>query len=137
MEIISLCLIKRNPCKGKWYCRHACGNVTQHADNAKSSHISCVFEIQPSRFSASFPDLQCLMQGNVWVMDFHNRPLMIFPSPKSALWSFSSSTLIFLNWKKIYYSFPPSWLSFPFGWHGLPSLLPSCISHVFSRNRKL
>lgn len=52
-------------------------------------------------------DGRCLMWGNLWIMDFHNRPLMIFPSLKSALQSFSASTLSF-NWKKIYYSFPPS-----------------------------
>lgn len=66
-------------------------------------------------------DRRFLMWGNLWIMDFHNRSFMTFPSLKSALQSFSASTLSF-NWKKIYYSFPPSQLASPFGWHSLPPL---------------
>lgn len=98
MEIGRLLVIRGDPCEGKWYCRHG-GNGAQQAEAAVSSQTLCQHPPQTDR--------RCLMWGNLWIMDFHNRPFMISPSLKSALQSLSASILSF-NWKKIYYSFPPS-----------------------------
>lgn len=91
---------------------------------------------QPHEFSASFPDSQCLTQGNLWTRDLPNRHFMLAPSQKSALWSFAASILISPNWNKIDCSFPYSQSSFPPGWHSLPSL-PSPVSLMsFSQKQK-
>jgi hypothetical protein len=76
------------------------------------------------------------MWGNLWVMDFHNRPFMIVPSPKSASGAFLLPLSFFLIGKRftIYFLHPGS----PFHSEGTAShLFFSPVSHLFFGNRIL